>query len=235
METSIKTYLCECGKEYTNPQAFNGHKSSCKVHLEALGKPLSSGLSCIESRVKSSTTRAKHRAEKATQLAQLWRAEQHKCERCGIVMFEKFGTGRFCSRACANSRTHSEDTCKKISSTIQQTNEQLKDLKIKTGKKLSQYRVSKKTLSKIIANMDLPCSCCGAHVPGVPWDLHHIIQRAAGGSDFADNLTYICPNCHRICHTNPELLPKQLISLDIFLDSLDKNWQDYCLIRFKER
>ena len=26
-------YKCECGKEFTNSQAFNGHKSHCKIHL----------------------------------------------------------------------------------------------------------------------------------------------------------------------------------------------------------
>ena len=32
------TYLCECGKEFTTPNSFNGHKSHCKVHLEFCGK-----------------------------------------------------------------------------------------------------------------------------------------------------------------------------------------------------
>jgi len=26
-------YKCECGKEFDNSQAFNGHKSHCKIHL----------------------------------------------------------------------------------------------------------------------------------------------------------------------------------------------------------
>jgi len=25
-------YKCECGKEFDNSQAFNGHKSHCKIH-----------------------------------------------------------------------------------------------------------------------------------------------------------------------------------------------------------
>ena len=25
---------CICGKEFTNPQAFNGHKSHCEIHLK---------------------------------------------------------------------------------------------------------------------------------------------------------------------------------------------------------
>ena len=31
-------YVCECGKIFTNSQSFNGHKSNCKVHIEAKGK-----------------------------------------------------------------------------------------------------------------------------------------------------------------------------------------------------
>ena len=27
-------YICECGKEFDNPQKFNGHKQGCKVHIE---------------------------------------------------------------------------------------------------------------------------------------------------------------------------------------------------------
>lgn len=37
----IKTnriYICECGKEYDKPQSFNAHKSSCKIHYEAIGR-----------------------------------------------------------------------------------------------------------------------------------------------------------------------------------------------------
>lgn len=37
------------------------------------------------------------------------------CEHCGKEVFIKYGSGRFCSRACANARKHSEETKKKIS------------------------------------------------------------------------------------------------------------------------
>lgn len=26
-------YRCECGKEFTDSQSFNGHKSHCRIHL----------------------------------------------------------------------------------------------------------------------------------------------------------------------------------------------------------
>lgn len=34
----INSYICECGKAFDNPQAFNGHKSNCETHLKATGK-----------------------------------------------------------------------------------------------------------------------------------------------------------------------------------------------------
>ena len=47
--------------------------------------------------------------------------------------------------------------------------------------------------------MGAVCSICG-------WDestcdIHHIIPRKNGGNDDMENLIYICPNCHRLCHT----------------------------------
>lgn len=37
------------------------------------------------------------------------------CETCHKTCLSKFGSGRFCSRSCANTRTHSEETKKKLS------------------------------------------------------------------------------------------------------------------------
>lgn len=31
-------YKCECGKEFDNPQKFNGHKSHCQMHLKLFNK-----------------------------------------------------------------------------------------------------------------------------------------------------------------------------------------------------
>ena len=40
------------------------------------------------------------------------------CEKCGKTVedSEKFGSGRFCSRSCANGHKHSEETKQKIAS-----------------------------------------------------------------------------------------------------------------------
>lgn len=36
--SATKIYRCECGKEFDYYQSFNGHKSHCKIHFEAVGK-----------------------------------------------------------------------------------------------------------------------------------------------------------------------------------------------------
>lgn len=42
-------YRCECGREFENPQSFNGHKCHCKVHLSSVGK--------LDIRIKQEETR----------------------------------------------------------------------------------------------------------------------------------------------------------------------------------
>ena len=37
------------------------------------------------------------------------------CEKCGKEVYEKFGSGRFCSRSCANGRPHTEEQKQNIS------------------------------------------------------------------------------------------------------------------------
>ena len=60
--------------------------------------------------------------------------------------------------------------------------------------------LSKRTISKIVHRLELSCSNCG-------WsectcDIHHIIHRSKGGTDDHNNLTYLCPNCHRMAHND---------------------------------
>lgn len=236
MDKLVKEYLCECGKVYTNSQSFNGHKSSCKIHFTALGKDITrSSLYNPTSQAKAHATVAKHCAEKKAQQRLQWLAEKHTCERCGKIMTEFFGTGRFCSVTCANSRSHSEATRAKMSNAAKanRVSTCTSNIRKATVDKLpiNILDLSKRTLSKVLLRMNLPCSCCGIYVPGVVWDIHHITPKHLGGSDTVDNLTYICPNCHRICHTDSNLLLNDLVSLDKFLDAKDLDWRDYYFVK----
>lgn len=78
---------------------------------------------------------------------------------------------------------------------------------------------SKRTITKITERMQLKCFNCG-------WgearcDLHHIKPQSKGGSDSPDNLTYLCPNCHRLAHTG------KLKVFKSFLDVVGDEWKKF--------
>lgn len=62
----------------------------------------------------------------------------------------------------------------------------------------SLLHADKNAIARIIDRLDLGCSNCGWNE--AKCDIHHIDHRAKGGSDCPTNLTYICPNCHRLAH-----------------------------------
>lgn len=109
-----KIYTCECGKTFTKPNNFNGHKSHCQIHLgEDRYKEITVNreIGCKKAGQK---TIDYYKYKKAIQ-ADLWTTKQHTCERCGKIMTEKFGSGRFCNRSCANSRLKTVETKIKLS------------------------------------------------------------------------------------------------------------------------
>lgn len=152
-------YKCECGKEFESAPKFNGHKSHCKIHLDSVGKLDAyvdrQARACATGRAAYN----KQRKAKKQQLLELWVAEQHKCERCGKVMTEKFGSGRFCSRTCANIREHSEETRNKIRASVQSS--------IRTESKASKLRYEKVMAESQAAyeNNAKKCSVCGQSLP----------------------------------------------------------------------
>ena len=118
-------YQCECGKKYDTPQAYNGHKSHCIIHMQCHDKYEQF---IQDDRSRHDTLRATVKQQKQErhnlkiqqehdELA-IWISEQHTCEKCGKIMTEKYGSGRFCSRSCANSHEHSEKTKEKIKYTL---------------------------------------------------------------------------------------------------------------------
>jgi predicted HNH restriction endonuclease len=54
-------------------------------------------------------------------------------------------------------------------------------------------------------------------------DIHHIIPVKNGGTDHNTNLTYICPNCHRLTHSN-YIKKEELVSIE---DYLGDSWKEY--------
>ena len=59
---------------------------------------------------------------------------------------------------------------------------------------------SKRTISKILNRSKIGCAICGWNESTC--DIHHIIEKCNGGTDDVSNLIIVCPNHHRIIHTN---------------------------------
>ena len=72
----------------------------------------------------------------------------------------------------------------------------------------------------------LGCSCCGWNKASC--DIHHIVPRGSGGSDEYSNLTYICPNCHRLAHTG------QLTEFKTIIEFVGDDWKEFLNERRKE-
>ena len=113
-----KEYKCICGFVCTSSQKYNAHLRHCSQYLISVDKYEK----MQEANKKAAATgRAAHLtklAERKQDSLLSWIAEQHTCERCGKIMTEKYGSGRFCSRACANTRMLSNETKAKISSSV---------------------------------------------------------------------------------------------------------------------
>ena len=114
-------YVCECGKHFSYSQKFNGHKTHCIEHLVRTGRLIQriqaqKDFAVIGKQVavKLGSLRAEKNSFEKEKFLLGWISDRHQCERCGKVMNEYYGSGRFCSRSCANSRHHSEKTKQRI-------------------------------------------------------------------------------------------------------------------------
>lgn len=110
-----KIYRCECGKEFNNSQSINGHKSHCIIHLKNIKRlNIRKNVDC-ENKSKISKSMFEFQLKKKEYANLVWTEQKNVCEHCGKVMLVKYGSGRFCSRKCANTRTHTEETKQKMS------------------------------------------------------------------------------------------------------------------------
>lgn len=120
-----KEYRCLCGRIFTTPNSYNGHKSHCKIHQTATYSP--EHVAANEEMFKSTLAEARAVQIESTTTKrfvelQQWIDEQHTCEKCDKVMTEKYGSGRFCSKTCANSRKQTVESRLKTSNSMLATN-----------------------------------------------------------------------------------------------------------------
>jgi len=155
------------------------------------------------------------------------------CEKCGTLHDGTYGSGRFCSIKCArgfSTKAKRKQINEKVSRALSIDGFTKKEREaskhaayVRNVEATSILDMSKRTTMKILRRMKLPCFTCGWYHENVVGDVHHIIPRKEGGTDENTNLTYICPNCHRLAHSGI-IKPNDLISIQ---DYLGDKWKDY--------
>lgn len=116
-------YSCICGFTTDNSGSYVGHCRHCKEHLISKGKyEKIREMDKKFAKIARDALCAKLALEKEEQMSK-WVSEKHKCKTCGKIMTEKFGSGIYCCRSCANKRTHSDTTRAKIQRSLASFNE----------------------------------------------------------------------------------------------------------------
>jgi len=165
------------------------------------------------------------------------------CPNCNKVFQTKDKRAKFCCRSCSATYTNknkvlSEKHKQNISlglkkhfdnhpEKIRRGDEAAQDVAKGTRGKFrdqlpnSILELSNRTANKILKRMKLACSRCGWNE--APCDLHHIKGRKIEDCDNHSNLSYLCPNCHRLAHNNL-IKSDELITFDQYVG--DK-WTEY--------
>lgn len=159
-----------------------------------------------------------------------------KCEICAVMFVPSHSRTRTCSKACFLSLRE-----KILPKTKEKIKKGLKEHYKKHPKKIvpnmselvgnttkgkyqkpdSIWDLSPRTIGKIFKRLNLGCSLCGWNE--APCDLHHILGKKIPDPHNHNNLTYVCPNCHRKAHSG-KISKENFISLTVFLG--DK-WKDF--------
>lgn len=162
------------------------------------------------------------------------------CPQCNKVVENRHN--KFCNKSCAvtynniHRKPMSQEQRDKISIAVTKyrrehgqplTKEQSIENGIKSAKGKHRNKIpdsilelSSRTVSKIIERLNIGCSICGWNE--AICDIHHIIFTKNGGDNKHTNLTYICPNCHRLAHAG-KINSDQLINLQ---DYIGDRWKD---------
>ncbi len=145
-----------------------------------------------------------------------------KCQKCGTEHDGSYGSGKFCSRSCSNSRVHSEETKRKVSKKLKGnqpwntgsilTDEHKQKIahynkgKIRPRISDSDAFVENSSLARHIVKkriirdklLDYKCACCGLvdswNGKHLSLQLDHI--NGINNDHRLENLRFLCPNCH---------------------------------------
>ena len=135
------------------------------------------------------------------------------CQKCNA---EHEKSGYFCSRSCANSRVHSEETRKKTSNSLKgRRGCRPLDFNYDAWReKLRQTRLNKYLATsfdelgmtnkrrRVFEEQKHVCNKCGlSHWLDVPITLELEHKDGNTGNNTRDNLEALCPNCHSVTET----------------------------------
>lgn len=137
----MKQYKCICGKIFDSPNKFNAHKSHCREHLGE-EKYLQRNYVQMKAMSKLGNEKKKKQSlENKSSKDKQWLLENHYCEHCGKLMTEKYGSGRFCCRQCANSRIRPAELRNRVRESLIKTveNKSNKDENVLHSKCISGY------------------------------------------------------------------------------------------------
>lgn len=171
------------------------------------------------------------------------------CKCCEKSFLPKDSRGTFCSSSCAvrynnKRRILSEEHREHIAAGLlryaaaNRDNPEDLERRSKAAGRASKFKhkgrliksileTSKRTQRKIIKRIGLGCSRILGPNKSCGWtegtgDIHHIRGRKIPDADNHTNLTYLCPNCHRVFHEG-KIGPSDVVSLDKFIPN---DWKD---------
>jgi hypothetical protein len=116
------------------------------------------------------------------------------------------GNAKYCSQSCAGKMPKMVQyklICKHCSREFFSSNQKTKMCSLSCKQK--NYRLRSKSQNTSIKQFyklfeKVPCEIC--QWSEAPRDLHHITSVAQGGKNELNNLISVCPNHHRMIHTN---------------------------------
>jgi uncharacterized metal-binding protein len=148
---------------------------------------------------------------------------------------------RFCSESCANTRKPTKEQKEKAAAALKKfygkiNESQKQEIIERIGKTINKNhkepksildfssRTTQKILRRIMNQYSIGCSICN-------WDkevcdLHHIIPTYKGGDNKDSNLTYVCPNCHRMIHSG-KIDIALIINLKTYFINKKIDWTKY--------
>ena len=160
------------------------------------------------------------------------------CPQCGIE-FEADIRNKTCSRVCTDKlfpKVPSQETREKISKKIKELCAKnkfrvSKEDSLKYGIKgtkgkynenpKSLLTLSRRTVTKILDRLEIGCSRCGWNEGRC--DIHHINGKKIEDPHNHNNLSVLCPNCHRLAHEK-KIDKNSLISL---VDYIGNEWKKF--------